>query len=441
MGKSKDFYVKKYDEDKNKITVEEEKRYRSPFILFLINNGKLIFTISLLLSISVFIIAITLSFKNIGESSVVMYESNGVVVSFNGSDNSIINGTPITKEYAEKVFYSNLNNDNYLRGVVIKVKEIDINGDNYIFYSDKTVIIKYNDGSFKKVYPLDNKYAVNDKGEINSKAIYKDLSGEYKKNSKYDIDIIYLSDGSVIIIKDNINFYVRNSGITNNDSFYTNLSGVSSLFNVDDNKYYYSNGIIKEDNFIIVNGVKYSKDYEKDDIFDNIKVIYYDNGYAEVICGNLSIMVEKSEHIKYNNNIFEIIDNNKYKENIDIKDIMDIKNITLKNTNDKKANYMVVLEESSSNSYSKYDISKRLDNKYIYYNTYINGNIVKNKILDNSINIADNDKNNYLICEGIIDKLSEISIDIGMWVDYESITNEYMNSGFVGTIKVYIESK
>lgn len=441
MGKSKDFYVKKYDEDKNKITVEEEKRYRSPFILFLINNGKLIFTISLLLSISVFIIAITLSFKNIGESSVVMYESNGVVVSFNGSDNSIINGTPITKEYAEKVFYSNLNDDNYLRGVVIKVKEIDINGDNYIFYSDKTVIIKYNDGSFKKVYPLDNKYAVNDKGEINSKAIYKDLSGEYKKNSKYDIDIIYLSDGSVIIIKDNINFYVRNSDITNNDSFYTNLSGVSSLFNVDDNKYYYSNGIIKEDGFIIVNGVKYSKDYEKDDIFDNIKVIYYDNGYAEVICGNLSIMVEKSEHIKYNNNIFEIIDNNKYKENIDIKDIMDIKNITLKNTNDKKANYMVVLEESSSNSYSKYDISKRLDNKYIFYNTYINGNIVKNKILDNSINIAGDDKNSYLICEGIIDKLSEISIDIGMWVDYESITNEYMNSGFVGTIKVYIESK
>ena len=441
MGKSKDFYVKKYDEDKNKITVEEEKRYRSPFILFLINNGKLIFTISLLLSISVFIIAITLSFKNIGESSVVMYESNGVIVSFNGSDNSIINGTPITKEYAEKVFYSNLNDDNYLRGVVIKVKEIDINGDNYIFYSDKTVIIKYNDGSFKKVYPLDNKYAVNDKGEINSKAIYKDLSGEYKKNSKYDIDIIYLSDGSVIIIKDNINFYVRNSDITNNDSFYTNLSGVSSLVNVDNNKYYYSNGIIKEDDFIIVNGVKYSKDYEKDDIFDNIKVIYYDNGYAEVICGNLSIMVEKSEHIKYNNNIFEIIDNNKYKENIDIKDIMDIKNITLKNTNDKKANYMVVLEESSSNSYSKYDISKRLDNKYIFYNTYINGNIIKNKILDNSINIAGDDKNSYLICEGIIDKLSEISIDIGMWVDYESITNEYMNSGFVGTIKVYIESR
>lgn len=37
------------------------------------------------------------------ESSIVMYEQNGVVVSFDGDDNSIVNGTPITKEYAEKV--------------------------------------------------------------------------------------------------------------------------------------------------------------------------------------------------------------------------------------------------------------------------------------------------------------------------------------------------
>ena len=27
------------------------------------------------------------------------------------------------------------------------------------------------------------------------------------------------------------------------------------------------------------------------------------------------------------------------------------------------------------------------------------------------------------------------------WFSYEDITNEYMNSGFVGTMKVYIESK
>lgn len=59
-----------------------------------------------------------------------MYEQNGVVVSFDGDDNSIVNGTPITKEYAEKVFDSNLIQDNNLRGVVIKLKEVSIKDKN-----------------------------------------------------------------------------------------------------------------------------------------------------------------------------------------------------------------------------------------------------------------------------------------------------------------------
>ena len=63
------------------------------------------------------------------------------------------------------------------------------------------------------------------------------------------------------------------------------------------------------------------------------------------------------------------------------------------------------------------------------------------KVLDNKIEIDKNKNNNYLIYEGYIDKLSELTIDIGMWISYENITNEYMNSGFIGTMKVYIETK
>lgn len=81
MAKTNKFFVKKYEEDKSKITVEEERKYRSPFILFLVNNGRLILTISLLLSISVFIIGVTLILNSIKDSSIVMYEENGVVVS------------------------------------------------------------------------------------------------------------------------------------------------------------------------------------------------------------------------------------------------------------------------------------------------------------------------------------------------------------------------
>lgn len=442
MSKTNKFHVKKYDEDKSKITIEEERKYRNPFILFLIDNGKLIFTISLLLTVTVLIIAVTLIFSNIKDSSIVYYESNGVVVTFDGDDNSIINGTPITSEYANKVFDSNLVDNNYFKGVVIKIGEKNIKNGIIMFYSDKTIIIKYNDGTYKRIFPINGNYGINENNEINANTIYKDLTCVNKKNDKLGIDIIYLSDGSVIIDKDNVNFFVRNSDITSNDiSFFTNLSGVSVPIKNDNNKIYYSNGTIKEKDYILVNNIKYLKIDEKKD-HNNIKVIYYDNGYAEVIYNNTSIIVEKSEHINYDDNVFEIIDSNNSNNIINIKDIMDIKGIRLENKNTSKANYMIVLEET--NDYKKHNITRRLSTEYINYNVYVNGNIVKDKVLNNKLDNTSgitNKNNNYLIYEGEIEKLSELSIKIGMWISYENITNEYMNSAFIGTMKVYIESK
>lgn len=448
MIRNNKFFVKKYDEDKNKITLEEERKYHSPFVLFLIKNGRLLLAISLLLSVSVFIIAITLIFGNMKESSIVMYEQNGVVVSFDGDDNSIVNGTPITKEYAEKVFDSNLIQDNNLRGVVIKLKEVSIKDKNkgkvkgvITFYSDRTAIVKYDDGSYKRIYSVNGNYGITESGVIDSKAITNDLSGEYKKNDKYNINLIYLSDGSVIVIKDKVELFVRNSDITSNDDeFFTTLSGVSTPISKKGNKYTYSDGTIKEKDYIIVDNIKYTK-VDKKKTEDNIKIIYYDNGYAEIIYNNLNVMVKNSEHIRYNDNIFEIIDNDK-KDVIEIKDIMDIKDIKLENKNNTVSNYMIVLEES--NNYDKYKISKKLPSKYINYNIYVNGNKIINNVLDKKLDNTsgiENGENSYLIYEGKIDKLSELTVKVGMWVSYEDITNEYMNSGFVGTMKVYIESK
>lgn len=448
MIRNNKFFVKKYDEDENKITLEEERKYHSPFVLFLIKNGRLLLAISLLLSVSVFIIAITLIFGNMKESSIVMYEQNGVVVSFDGDDNSIVNGTPITKEYAEKVFDSNLIQDNNLRGVVIKLKEVSIKDKNkgkvkgvITFYSDRTAIVKYDDGSYKRIYSVNGNYGITESGVIDSKAITNDLSGEYKKNDKYNINLIYLSDGSVIVIKDKVELFVRNSDITSNDDeFFTTLSGVSTPISKNGNKYTYSDGTIKEKDYIIVDDIKYTK-VDKKKTEDNIKIIYYDNGYAEIIYNNLNVMVKNSEHIRYNDNIFEIIDNDK-KDVIEIKDIMDIKDIKLENKNNTVSNYMIVLEES--NNYDKYNISKKLPSKYINYNIYVNGNKIINNVLDKKLDNTsgiENGENSYLIYEGKIDKLSELTVKVGMWVSYEDITNEYMNSGFVGTMKVYIESK
>ena len=441
MSKTNKFRVKQFE--KNKITVEEERKKHSPFILFFINNGKLIFTISLLFSLTVFIIAISLTLSNIKDSSIIIYESNGVVVSFDGNDQSIINGTPITKDYASKIFNSNIEDKQDI-GVVIKIKERNFKKGTIIFYSDKTALVKYNNGEYLRVFSINNNYGINEDGIINRSAITKKVTGEIKTNSSLGITMLYLSDGSVEVTKKNVTFFVQNSDLTSLDNkFYTNLSIVSLPIKKEENKIYYSNGTIKENNYLLVDNTKYNK-IKEITIHDNIKIIYYENNFAEVIKDNLSIIVEKSEHIIYDDNILEIVDNSVNNNKIDPKDIMDIKNITLENNNQKESNYMIVLEETKN--YQKHNVTRILPSEYINYNVYLNGNKINNQVLNNNIKGTSKasglslKNNTYLIYEGKLEKLSTVTVKIGMWISYETITNEYMNSAFIGTIKVYVES-
>lgn len=440
MAKTNRFHVKKFEEDK--ITVEEERKYRSPFFLFFRRNGKLIFVISLLLSLTIFIIAIALTISNIKDSSVIMYESNGVKVTFDGNDNSILNGTPITNEYANKVFDSSINNNTSSVGVVIKVDEVILSDRTIVFYSDNTALIKYNDGNYLRVSSVNGKYGVDKNGVFDSKVSTKEVSGKVSVNNKLGIEILYLSDGSMEVTRGDTVFFVRNSDITNTEElFYTNLSGVSLPINKDNGKVYYSDGTVKEDNHIIVDGNKYDIKEEKN-IYDNIKVIYYENGYAEVVKDNLSIMVQNSDHIVYTDSSLEIIDNSI--NEIEINDVMDIKEINLENTNTEDCHYIIVLEETSD--YAKHNVNKRLLNDFINFNIYVDGNKIYNNILNNNLKGSSKlegvilNNNTYLLYEGDIEKLSSTSIKIGMWISYKDITNEYMNSAFIGTVKIYVES-
>lgn len=439
MAKAKKFHVKEYED--NKIIVEERK-YRSSLACFFIKNGKLIFAISFLFSISVFIIAFYLAMINVGDSSIVMYESNGVKVTFHGSDNSILNGTPITDEYANKIFDSQINVDSSSIGVVIKVDEVILGDRTIVYYSDNTVLIKYNDGGYTKVSSVNGYYGVDKKGIINSNANITDVTGGLEENIELGISILKLSDGSMEISKDNVVFYVRNSDVTNNkELFYTNLSGVSLPVDKRNGNTYYSDGTIKENNGIIVTGKRYEV-IEKKDVYDNIKIIYYENGYAEVVKDNLSIMIEKSNHIVYTDSSFEIIEN--VIQGLEIEDIMDIKEIELNNTNTVNSHYIIVLEETSN--YDNHNVIKRLDNKFINYNVYVNGNKYYNMILDNNLKGTTKleginlNNNTYLLYEGTLEKLSTTTVKLGLWIDYVDITNDYMNSAFIGTVKIYIES-
>ena len=94
----------------------------------------------------------------------------------------------------------------------------------------------------------------------------------------------------------------------------------------------------------------------------------------------------------------------------------------------------------------KHNVNRRLANKYIHFNVYIDGNKKYNNVLDNNlrgttklegVNLSNN---TYLIHEGSLDSFGSASIKMGFWIDYEDITNKYMNSAFIGTVKVYVES-
>lgn len=440
MAKTERFSIKKKEE--NVITVEEERKYHSPLVLFFIKNGTLIFCTSLLFSITVFIMAMYFAISNINESSIVKYESNGVMVSFDGTDSSIINGTPITSDYATKVFDSIMQSNVLEVGVVIKLKEINLGDRTIVFYSDKTALIKYNNGEYLRVFSYNGNYGVSEKGILVKNAPVKKVSGNVEINSQFNISMLCLSDGSMEVTIGSDVFFVRNSDITNTDkSFYTNLSGVSVAIKKENTMIYYSDGTIRENDYIVVNGNKYGI-IQKKEIYNNIKIIYYENGYAEIINGETSIMVKKGEHVIYDDSILEIVDNSI--SEIDIKNIMDIKDITLNNTNTQDVHYIIVLEETGD--YDKYNIDKRLANEFIRFNVYVNGSKNYNNVLNNNLKESDNlegislNDNTYLLCEGTVDKLSSISVKIGMWIDYADITNEYMNSAFIGTVKVYVET-
>ena len=175
MKKTNEFHVKKLKD--KQIIVEEERKERSAFILFFIRNGRLLFAISMILSFTVFLIAIDLAISNLDSSTIVEHESNGIIVSYtnpNGTEenNYIINGIPITSEYANKIFDSQTIS-NSSEGVVIKVKESSFKGGKVVFYSDKTALIKYDDGRYLRVFKIDNDYGVDEKGIISANAVTK----------------------------------------------------------------------------------------------------------------------------------------------------------------------------------------------------------------------------------------------------------------------------
>lgn len=340
-------------------------------------------------------------------------------------------------------------------------KELRVDN-NITYYEDGTIKIEKDN----KIYVIRNSEDV-DLSNItfpsnNEATIVKTIN--LKDGSK----INYFSDGSAEIVKDNTSTMVRQSkDIIYNDNrvieiIETKYAHMSSKKTTPDEKeiiyldnggaliknkdgtydYVYENSDIKYDsngNIKQVNNLVNEIDHKTTP--DGVIVIDLKDGNSIIIDENGYRIVE-TDKIVYDNdgNIAKIVGEEDPSEDKSIYD----NHFVIENKGKDKVRYMVAIEVSDN--YQDYAPVK-LNPIYLKYNLVANTIYLENKVLNNILPIGTVlegnkkiDKETYILYEGVLDSGKNADITLGLWLDYDDITNDYQNSVFVGTIKIYSET-
>lgn len=340
-------------------------------------------------------------------------------------------------------------------------KELRVDN-NITYYEDGTIKIEKDN----KIYVIRNSEDV-DLSNItfpsnNEATIVKTIN--LKDGSK----INYFSDGSAEIVKDNTSTMVRQSkDIIYNDNrvieiIETKYAHMSSEKTTPDGKeiiyldnggaliknkdgtydYVYENSDIKYDsngNIKQVNNLVNEIDHKTTP--DGVIVIDLKDGNSIIIDENGYRIVE-TDKIVYDNdgNIAKIVGEEDPSEDKSIYD----NHFVIENKGKDKVRYMVAIEVSDN--YQDYAPVK-LNPIYLKYNLVANTIYLENKVLNNILPIGTVlegnkkiDKETYILYEGVLDSGKNADITLGLWLDYDDITNDYQNSVFVGTIKIYSET-
>ena len=335
-------------------------------------------------------------------------------------------------------------------------KELRVDN-NITYYEDGTIKIEKDN----KIYVIRNSEDV-DFPNNNEATIVKIIN--LKDGSK----INYFSDGSAEIVKDNTSTMVRQSkDIIYNDNRvieiietkYAHMSserttldekeiiyldnGGSLIKNKDGTyDYVYENSDIKYDsngNIKQANNLVNEIDHKTTP--DGVTIIDLKDGNSIIIDENGYRIVE-TDKIVYDNdgNIAKIVGEEDLNEDKSIYD----NHFVIENKGKDKVRYMVAIEVSDN--YQDYAPVK-LNPIYLKYNLVANTTYLENKVLNNILPIdtvlegnKKIDKETYILYEGVLDSGKNADITLGLWLDYDDITNDYQNSVFVGTIKIYSET-
>ena len=243
--------------------------------------------------------------------------------------------------------------------------------------------------------------------------------------------VVYFDNGGAVIIQPNgTRQYVED----NTEIIYDQNKNISSMPNVSlqtgtrtttsgDRVINFDNGksqVIKSD------GTSY--------IVDTSKLTFLANGEIT----NEPKEVEKNtkpkeeEEFDPSEGIYVSEAENKYN---DFKNIEDTTFI-IRNDNNKSRTLRITIEEVDN--YQKFN-TKRLDPKYVKYQATIGDSYVSARKLTSSLWRNSSGKVNYVIYDGVIDAKTTETIALSLYVDYAELTNEYQNTGFIGTINVYVD--
>lgn len=386
------------------------------------------------------------------KSSSVIYEDKKEQILVRNSDkivvqnNRLLEVTPsgVTKiKKEDKVSSIKLT---YYEDGTIKVEEAN---NIYVVRNEEDIKIEKN----RVTFPNNNAATV--LREINlkdgSKLIYyTDGSAEIKKSDdsimiRESKDIIYTEDKVIEVIEtkyaketlvkntnDNKNVkYLDNGGI-----LIKNPNGTYEYADENSNIKYDENGNIKDVSETIKE--KSHKTTPKGDI-----VIDLENGESIIITGE-GYRVVNTKDIVYD------VDGNIVKIIGDEDDIAEVEGsvsdnrFVINNVSGNTIKYMITIEVTDN--YKQYAL-KWLDTRFLRFNIVQNSNYLENQkfgdILEIGTTLEGNvviDKETYILYESTLENGEKADINLGIWLDYEDITNEYQDSVFAGTIKVYTET-
>ena len=315
---SKKVTVKKIDEEKREIILEKKDK---PLFIFFRNHWLILFITALILSLTIFILAVIYTVSSIVNSNSPTISKVPISASFEDELTAKINDSgPISEAYVNGLFNQDVSGYDY--GIILINDTVRNDKEKYsiIFYSDGTAKKVYDNGKITRISSLDNgEYGISKNGDINVNARTLDITITKKEKFSYGT-ITYYSDGSAEILDGDgkVIMLIRDSNSLSKNSILNSIVAVYDEDNGTITKY--TDGmtlVLKDNTYYITSGAdvndtsKLFKEVGRDNLSDGRTIIYFSNGSAVIKDGKDSISVRKSNAINViNNKIFDIKDSN-----------------------------------------------------------------------------------------------------------------------------------